>query len=227
MVSKLKLIAAVCGLTVFGASNANAAFTVTYTQGTDGVTASGVGSLITAGLDRDRNFDSFGPLNPFIQPAQRTQIVGGNGFQSYDLSLNGIIPPAWGSGGQSNATVATGGGVYFNDNGGTSFAILGVPIGYTSGGTITNSAFYGGQTFASMGLTIGNYVYNYGSGTGADVFSLIVSSVPTVVTPPVVTPPVTGAVPEPATWAMMILGMGFVGYTLRRRRAVVQGVVTA
>lgn len=28
------------------------------------------------------------------------------------------------------------------------------------------------------------------------------------------------AIPEPATWAMMILGMGAVGYTLRRRREV-------
>ena len=29
---------------------------------------------------------------------------------------------------------------------------------------------------------------------------------------------VAGAVPEPATWAMMILGFGGVGATLRRRR---------
>ena len=30
----------------------------------------------------------------------------------------------------------------------------------------------------------------------------------------------TSAVPEPATWAMMMLGMGAVGYALRRKRAV-------
>lgn len=29
---------------------------------------------------------------------------------------------------------------------------------------------------------------------------------------------VTGAVPEPATWAMMILGFGLVGAALRQRR---------
>ena len=29
---------------------------------------------------------------------------------------------------------------------------------------------------------------------------------------------VSGAAPEPATWGMMILGFGFAGYTLRRRR---------
>ena len=38
-------------------------------------------------------------------------------------------------------------------------------------------------------------------------------------TGPVVTPP-TGAVPEPATWAMTILGMGAVGFTMRRRQKI-------
>lgn len=33
-------------------------------------------------------------------------------------------------------------------------------------------------------------------------------------------PPVTGAIPEPATWAMMILGFGMAGATIRRRRSV-------
>jgi len=32
----------------------------------------------------------------------------------------------------------------------------------------------------------------------------------------------TGAVPEPATWAMMIMGFGGVGWTLRRRRGALQ-----
>lgn len=36
-------------------------------------------------------------------------------------------------------------------------------------------------------------------------------------------PPPPGAVPEPATWAMMILGFGGVGATLRRRRQVFAG----
>lgn len=34
------------------------------------------------------------------------------------------------------------------------------------------------------------------------------------------TPFATGAVPEPATWAMMILGMGAVGFAMRRRHKV-------
>lgn len=37
---------------------------------------------------------------------------------------------------------------------------------------------------------------------------------------PVVVPPVAGAVPEPATWGMMILGMDAVGFAMRRRQKV-------
>lgn len=43
---------------------------------------------------------------------------------------------------------------------------------------------------------------------------------PTDPTPPITTPdPGPGAVPEPASWALMILGIGVVGASLRRRRS--------
>lgn len=43
---------------------------------------------------------------------------------------------------------------------------------------------------------------------------------PPVVTPPQITPPVTtpAAVPEPGTWAMMLVGFGLTSWSLRRRR---------
>lgn len=40
------------------------------------------------------------------------------------------------------------------------------------------------------------------------------------ITPAVIPPPV-GAIPEPGTWALMLLGFGFVGAALRRRKATV------
>lgn len=43
---------------------------------------------------------------------------------------------------------------------------------------------------------------------------------PTTVVPP--TPPITAAVPEPETWALMIIGLGFVGLAARRRDGEVQ-----
>ncbi|KQU53080.1 hypothetical protein ASG67_09565 [Sphingomonas sp. Leaf339] len=39
--------------------------------------------------------------------------------------------------------------------------------------------------------------------------------------------PITAAVPEPTTWAMMVLGMGVVGFAMRRRRAVTTRVTYA
>ena len=36
----------------------------------------------------------------------------------------------------------------------------------------------------------------------------------------VIVPPIDGAIPEPATWAMMILGIGGIGALIRRRNAV-------
>ena len=40
------------------------------------------------------------------------------------------------------------------------------------------------------------------------------------VTPPIITPPTTPAVPEPGTWAMMLIGFGAAGVALRRRSLV-------
>ena len=45
--------------------------------------------------------------------------------------------------------------------------------------------------------------------------------------PPPPPPPLPGAVPEPATWAMMILGMGAAGAVLRRRRTLAPIRITA
>lgn len=40
---------------------------------------------------------------------------------------------------------------------------------------------------------------------------------PVIAPRPIPTPPVTGAIPEAATWAMMVSGFGLIGLALRRR----------
>lgn len=57
--------------------------------------------------------------------------------------------------------------------------------------------------------------YRFDAGTALDKFYLTYGASSDVVLYKTVTPP---AVPEPATWALMLAGFGSVGYAMRRRR---------
>lgn len=107
------------------------------------------------------------------------------------------------------------------------FADLDPTKAFFSGGTGTTLNFaatlFGEQIlslhFGDAGSGIGNhtilYLFDFGL-TGAD--SIVLNqqgwSNAVLVTPPGGTPPV----PEPATWAMMLMGFGAAGYAIRRRR---------
>ena len=67
----------------------------------------------------------------------------------------------------------------------------------------------GSLAFAVNDLSPGDNYFDFTQGVDASLIN--------VGTGPVITPPTTGAVPEPASWAMMILGMGVIGYAMRRR----------
>lgn len=66
------------------------------------------------------------------------------------------------------------------------------------------------------GSVIGNSFYSEGTNIGGAAFSGLT-----------VDDQVAGAVPEPATWAMMILGFGLIGGAMRRRRGQIAGVAAA
>ncbi len=72
-----------------------------------------------------------------------------------------------------------------------------VPVGYVSGAPISSSDTFSGHTLADLGLTAGRYAFT----APDDTLTLNI-----------------GAVPEPATWAVMLLGVGMVGACLRISR---------
>jgi hypothetical protein len=92
------------------------------------------------------------------------------------------------------------------DNAGT-MALNGVLTGNTTPGfsTLTpftvNSGFVGGINFFDF------FVTDFGAPTALRVDDLAFQGSPAI-----------GGVPEPSTWAMMILGFGLVGYAIRRSR---------
>lgn len=84
-------------------------------------------------------------------------------------------------------------------------SLLLVPYGYTSKTDFgTSSATYNG-TFAQIGLIAGTYIYTWGSGADADSMTVNIG-------------PIASAVPEPSTWAMLLVGFGLIGATARYRR---------
>ena len=75
-----------------------------------------------------------------------------------------------------------------------------VPSGYISGTLLTSTDVFTNTTLGGLGLTPGTYVYMWGTGNAAD--SVIVNI----------------GVPEPSTWAMIILGFAGLGFMAYRRK---------
>lgn len=80
-----------------------------------------------------------------------------------------------------------------------------VPQGYTSGGLLAATATFANQTLATLGATVGTYVWTWGSGPTADSITLNVGNVT--------------AVPEPSAYALALAGLGVMGFWGRRQKA--------
>lgn len=110
----------------------------------------------------------------------------------------------------------------FNDDAAISNLVFtwNAPAFQTSGGpfaptpfTVSARSTFGGTTMGAFGAST---VTNSGLAQGALAINAGSTAVPLAV--------ITGGVPEPASWAMMIIGFGGVGALMRRRQ---QGLKTA
>jgi hypothetical protein len=174
-------------------TRAHAAFVFTLTQVGGNVVVNGSGTLNTTALTLSSSSNTFAQ----ITSSHAILFAGPTNFVACSVDVGGGLsgPTSFGNG-SGIASSGTGDLVGIDGFDGS----IWVPQGYISGTLLTDSTTFAG-TFASIGFSSGTYTYTWGMGTNAD--SLTVTSI----------------VPEPSTWALLGVGLGALGLTLRHRSA--------
>jgi hypothetical protein len=192
---KFKLLAATAALAVASLSStaANAAVTITIEQVGPNVVATVGGSLNLTGAT---SLGVQGVTSGINSGLAVYTAVAGTG-DNYSISLSG--PANFGSSVNNITTTTVFAGDVFRMVGVGD--IITVPLGYTSGSTLFATSTFSNRTLASLGLQIGSYVYV----TPSDTITVNIGAM-------------SAAVPEPSTWAMMLLGFGAIGASMRRAR---------
>jgi hypothetical protein len=133
----------------------------------------------------------------------------GSGLASPNVDVyNGSItlPSSFGTGGVAG-TSAT--GSYIGIFGVPS---LYVPAGYVSGAALSGVTTYSSTTLATLGLTVGTYVYSWGSGGNADTLTLSIGASPTP-TPTVTQTQTPSSTPAPISNTIEISSNNYSGQT--------------
>jgi hypothetical protein len=153
-----------------------------------GVEVSGEGQVDLSAL----TFLRTGGAIPELIPSLALLILGAPPDQAADVYIGLATAPAqFGIGGASLPADAGA----FGPLGASANAIL-VPDGYLSNTNVAATSTWTGETFASLGMTPGTYVWTWGSGSTADSLTLNI-------------------VPEPDT--ALLLATGLVLMSVRRR----------
>jgi hypothetical protein len=181
------------------ASTAEAKFVLTLQQKGADVIGNGSGAIDLT--DFDSNPRSFRNPTELAPNASVIAAGSGNALGPDVNAFHGAItaPPNFGPGGMTL-------GESFGDPIFVSKLEIGVPVNYVFGDPLSDFLFYEGDSFQSLGVTPGTYVWSWGSGAHADTFTLDVLSIG------------SPAVPEPSTWAMMLIGLVGLGHAAHRRR---------
>jgi hypothetical protein len=180
---------------------ANAAVVIDISQQGANVVATGSGSIDTTELYFYSNTTVSASVRPDIG-----QVVFGNGAAG--VYFAGRSPNSLGNGSETDATSTSGDifGVTFGV--GSAISSLYLPTSYVSGAALSFSMTFDDTTLSQLSITPGTYVLSLAAYT-QDPVSVTVN---------------VGAVPEPSTWAMMLIGfcgLGFLAYRRRRHASTI------
>jgi hypothetical protein len=140
---------------------------LTFSQVGSDVVMSVSGTIDLDGLTLvDTNMGPF--MGGGIGPTSATFLMGANGGYAKSYSGFTTTPSNFGTGGGA-APTSTSGDIFGIVYDGTPPYLLIVPTGYTSGSQITGTQTFTGQTFTTLGLTVGTYTYTWGSGKSLSV----------------------------------------------------------
>ena len=174
-------------------NTARAGYSLTLTD--DGMSV--LGSLFqTGGVSAGQFANLYFDLNPSVLDGSDLGFeIGANGVNAFIPGRNGSTP--------LNSSLFT---VLAATPGTFNFSLANSL--FTS--AIAGLDYYPGQTFESNVTLRLSQSFGYSVAGGASYGANRLGTVNVGA--------VTGAVPEPATWAMMLLGFGFMGFALRNRR---------
>ena len=186
---KQLLFSVAIAVTFTASANADVIFDIVETNSGDvEVTLSG-----SLNLDATFGIEGFASLDtPFYLPSFGLVSVGNDQSVFAIIDAAGFTP--FGSGGFDSWDVTSGDRVALFTN-----PAISVPVGYVSGDALSGSGTKFGATFASLGMTEGEFVTTFTNGNNTDSVRVRV-----------------GVVPEPGSFAV-ILAAGIATLSRRRR----------
>lgn len=148
-------------------ANAQAAAIFNLVESGGDVILSGSGSINLTGLTGIG--DASSAVTPFMNPSFPNFRAGDTGFHNLDRYEGITGPTSFGSGGPNIGS--SGSGDVFGIHGAT---VLYVPDGYLSGSALSGTGVWTSETFASLDVTEGTYVWSWSS----DSITLNIGQVP-------------------------------------------------